>query len=86
MYKLLKFLPHAESHQVVAWDVLQRYFFVETFLGDAALDALVADLRQARPADVETGVFDNGVVQVCVTLLAHPPHLHGANQVRERHL
>ena len=71
------------SAQALLSEVMQRHNFVDLFLDDVALDALIVDLENARKASGkdDKSDFTRILVQVCEAYLAHPPYLQGANQV-----
>ena len=64
---------------------MQRHHFVDLFLNDVTLDALIDDLENARNASGEVeSDYRRNLVQVCEAYLAHPPYLQGANQVNQQ--
>ena len=64
---------------------MQRHNFVDLFLNDVMMDALIDDLENARNASGEVeSDYRRNLVQVCEAFLAHPPYLQGANQVNEK--
>ena len=66
-------------------EVMQRHHFVDLFLNDVTLDALIDDLENARNASGEVeSDYRRNLVQVCEAFLAHPFYLQGANQVNQR--